>query len=618
MLDGLISIWGILKDYDADVICCIVVCIFAACIILLAKEYGKEFLNRLCSRRILPHLVFALLSFALILLMIRQNWISTIWTIVVFTVYILYIVSVFRSVHKKTWLVERYEKTILPLLESGHFLECQELLKKQPWYLWDFDERLEYKILKASCLRGLGNYTEAYEIYHSIQLQYLYPEELVKVVAAEAYTLALLGNVRKACEVADQYLQSYGVAYGALQSLLSEQIGNIEDAYNRAVKAEDSIPRGYRDHQMLFNLHHQMARMYILKGNLSEAKTYWNMAYSESEYLTDIAMLCTFYENYIKTLHRLEPESDLENKLLKKYEQTAMKGGVNNVIAYSNFVLFLTREGGNRQQIYDCIIATYRTVHAMLSKPEQYIIEVSALQVLNSENFDPSEVLCDIRKHFDDYFLAPMPMRANLLQGLVFPTALPEKDVPMFMEWGERLAAYGGTQAKADLDEYESTLSNDCVNEHCWVNNQRIDFERKSHPNYNGSYVLQLLRDNVSMYESHGNLLNAADEEVHMLNIYLELINLGQVPDDIGANRKLAEIFNSAVRRISSIPIISAIDTRVELAYYALIFGQKSAAKSLMTPVIEAKIPLAPNRMRSREVGKHLEIVGRELEIIFT
>lgn len=615
MVDVLTSLWDLLREHNMDAVSCIAVITPIFCGYLLAKEYGKDFFRRLLFRRNLPYLIILLISSVLIMLVVYKNWISIGWTILILAVYILYAVSVFRSMYKKTWLIERFAKRVEPLLESGHFMDCSELLEKRPWYLWDFDERLEFKLLKACYFRGLGSYNKAYEIYHGIDLKCLYPEEAVKVVTAEVYTLVQLGNIRKACEVADRDLQSDSVAYGALRSWLSELSGDMNDAYARAVKAEDSIPRGYRNHQSLYNLHQQTARIYHMQDNLSEAKKYYNMAYDESKYLTDIATLSGLYENYIKVLRRLEPGGTREKHLLQKYAQLAERGGVNNVITYFNFILCLTREEGDRQKVYDCIITTYQTVHAMLKEPEQYLVEVSTLGVLNSESFDPSEILQDIRKHFDNYFRAPMPMRINLLQNLVLPSALPEKDLPMFMEWGERLAAYGATQAEDDLDAYEQTLPVDCVNERCWINDQRVDFERRSKCDYDGEYVLRLLQDNIKTYADHGDLLRTADEEVHLINIYLELVELGQVPNSTATKTKLVEIHYSAVRHIAEMAIPAALNTRVELAYYALLLDGKSVAAQLMQPVIDLKIPLAPNQMRSLEVGEHLKFVCEELGI---
>lgn len=615
MLDVLTSLWNFLREHGINAVSCIAVITIIFCGYLLAKEYGKDTIQRLISRRNLPHVAVLSITLALILLMVYKKWISIGWAFAILSIYILYAISVFHSMHKKTWLIEYFTKQVQPLLESGHITECGELLKKRPWYLLDFDEKLEFNLLKASYFRKLGNYNEAYEIYRSIDLEYLYPEEVVKVVSVEVYTLAQLGNIRKACEAADRDLQSDSVAYGALRSFLSEQAGDIKDAYARAAKAEDNIPRGYHDHYALFNLYQQMAHIFCMQDNLSEAKKYYKQAYDESQYLTDIDVLGNLYKNYITVLHRLEPGGSLEKQLLEKYVQLARRGGVDIMIQYLDFVLCLTREEGDRQKIYNCIITTYQTVHAMLEKPEQYLIEVSALGVLNSEHFDPSEVLCDIREHFDDYFRAPMPMRIKLLQNLVFPSALPEKDLPMFMEWGERLLEYKTTRVREDLDTYERTLSADNVIGHCWINTQRIDFERRSKRDYDGEYVLRLLQDNIKTYVSHGNLPCAANEEVHLINILFELVGLGQVPDNAKTRAQIMQIHDSAVQHIAEMPILSTLNMRAELAYYAVLLGGKSVAAQLMQPVIDLKIPLAPNQMRSLEVGEHLRLVCEELGI---
>ena len=95
----------------------------------------------------------------------------------------------------------------------------------------------------------------------------------------------------------------------------------------------------------------------------------------------------------------------------------------------------------------------------------------------------------------------------------------------------------------------------------------------------------------------------------------MELIELGQVPDNANTKARIIQIHNSAIQHIAKMAILNTLDTRVELAYYALLLSRSPVAIQLMQPIIALNIPLAPNQMRSLEVGEHLKFVCEELEI---
>lgn len=617
MLDFAVEIWTLLRQSGADFVVATAVIVLLMCLLLTGKEYGKRAFARIFHRRNWPHAQLVVIFTGIIVISVRVGIVQRVPAALrtaLFLVYLLYVLTVCHSIRRTTWPAERYAKKIQPLLQAGKYLECRSLLASCPWYLQDFDERLEYELMKGKCLFGLGSLKEAYEIYEQIDLRRLYPNEQTRVLVAQIYTLMQLGNLPKAEAAVDQLKSVDPVAAGAMRSFLSELSGHMDNAYRYAADTENNIPAGYEDHTQLFNLHQQMARICQMKNNASEAKVYYRKAFAESQHFHDLDVLGALYENYVTVLHQLDPGCDEEAQVFQKYTESIRNAGVNNVISYCNFSLARARARGDREQICQCIQSTYRTVHTMLAPPEQYLIEVSVLNVMNSEGIYSQAVLNDIQEHFEDYFRAPMPMRVKLLQGLSLPKICTQEELGHFMAWGERLSEYAQRQAREDLDAYERLLPPDYVYERCWVNRPRIDFERRGKLDYDADYVLRLLRDNIRTLSDYGNVLAAADEEAHLADILFELIEMGKLPDDAKTRALILRAIDEGTDYAEKAAMPLSIKVRVDLALYAVRLDQKERVERLIRSAVEQDLFTPENLRRMPEVSSKWKDVKAYLE----
>lgn len=604
MLDILSLLHTILRSWGIAHWIVVAVLVIVICGYLLLREYGKTFIAHLLHRRNLPALC-GMLLFGCVYgvlfqtgLFMRLPFALRIWLIIL---YAAYVAVVLRSVQTPTLWAGSYLKKYQNWLKAGKAGEHREFLAGPPWYFRDKNEILGYEILKGKYLFSLGNLREAYAVMDRVDQADLYPEEKAELTLDCVQILIALGNFPKAESRVAAMEKVKPTAYFFLRSYLAELQGDLDAAWQNARKGEDAIDTKRKDAHLLCELYTQLGRLSFFHNNCTEGFRYYRLALDNAKRYGDIHLFHPTYQNLINQMQIQHLHEDEMESLQAEYREAVADSSLENMTEWMNFCVGLARQQGDLQAEFETILTGYRKLHQKATPPEQYMIEVSTLAMLTNYDFDADVVLQDIADHFDQYFSLPLPARFIVLQGLTCPRRLTAVQEAWYAAWTPRLVTYGREQAEKDLDTYEADLSTDCVNERCWVIGQRIDFLRRSNPQYDGKQVLQWLNECLQIYRDCGQVYHEIETQVMLVKQYEEMVTLGQLQANEETAEQMRRIVAEAMQKAHQLPVMTVGAMFIDLAYYSAKLGEKKQAADALHCFQAAKI--AP---------RHLPLVLRE------
>lgn len=578
--------WDVMERFEVVPYIAFVLILLLGCLYWLIREYGTTFVAHVMHRRNLPSVCMALLFFCVFWLLIWQDVFARfpVWLrILLVALYGLYLIVVLRSVKAPTLFAGRWLKKHQNWLKRGEACDHGELIQKKPWYLLDANEKLAYQILRGKYLYEKGSYNAAYQTYIGIDQRLLYPEELSDVTYSMVVLLIQQGNLPKAMEVIRPLERANPPAYFAFRSYLEELQGKPDESYESACRAENVIPRSYKDFNTLITLYTQLGRHYAFQNNETEMFRYYHMALAAVKQHGDLRLYHAAYQNLLGQIRiRGTCEEEFE-PLLAEYV-AAMEGtSLKNQIELENFRIATARERGDRNMEYQAIKAGYMRLHAMADLQEQCMIETSTLRMLSNGGYPASFLMDDINAHFDDYFNLPIPGRINALLIMGLPQLQNEEEGALFSRWGERLVRYAEEQADADLDAYERTLPTDYVNERCWVIRQRVEFLRRKQEQYDGEAVVQRMNDLIQIYARSGQLAKQVEAQVDLLWFYVEMIQLGQRQPDAETMGSMQELLGKAYEACLRIPATLVAPFLLDVAHFYAAMGNMPRARDVFS-----------------------------------
>ena len=582
-MDFISMVWDIMNYFGFTPYLAFPVITFLFCITLPFREYGKTFFTHLLHRRNLPHVCGILLFFCTFWLL---SWFGIfsrfpVWTqVLLILLYGIYIFIVLRSVKAPTLFSGHYLRRYQTWLKRGESSEHIELIEKMPWYFFDQDEKLSYRILRAKYLYEQGNYVGSYHAYTEINRQLLYPEEHSEIAYSMAVLLIELGNLPKATEVIKPLSETNPPAFFAFQSYLDEQQGNMDKAYSNAMKGEISIPQNYKSCHTLIALYTQLGRLNCFRNNTTELFRYYRLALEEAHHCQDLRLYHITYQNLLAQIQICHMHEDEFNRLMSEYMDSMKSASLKNQMELENFRISMARQKGDKILEYKSIRDGYLRLHTMAEFPNKCVVEVSALAMLVKGDHPIDCILSDIKEHFDSYFNLPMPARIVVVQQFLLPQPRSEDEAILYSEWTQKLIDYATNHALADLDEYERGLSTDNVNERCWVQMQRIDFIRRTQEHYNGDAILRSMRDIIQIYECSGQIMRTVNARITLVKEYEELIGMGQQKLDQDALNDIRQIISTAYRECLQVPEASVAVSLIDIAYFSAKFGDSEQSKA--------------------------------------
>jgi hypothetical protein len=303
------------------------------------------------------------------------------------------------------------------------------------------------------------------------------------------------------------------------------------------------------------------------------------LALEQAKEYKDVRLLHAPYQNLLNQILIQHKHEKDWSRLMQEYTTAVANSSLNNMIELLNFRIAQVRQRCDRNAEYTEIMSGYRYLHQKTTRPEQYMIEVSTLKMLNNGGYDINEVLDDVKQHFDSYFDLPLPARFIALQDLSCPFTLSPEQAQLYAQWTPKLVEYAQKQAMDDLDEYERGLSSDCVNERCWVILQRIDFTRRSNQQYDSQQVSQWMQELILIYNDHGQLLKVVETETYMLRQFEEIFKMQPLVLDVATLDQLRQAVKDAYAKSMQLPAATVGALLIDLAYFSAQLGETALAQ---------------------------------------
>lgn len=586
-------IWAILRDCGVATWGVVIVMVLSACVSLLVKEYGRTFVGHLFHRRNLISLCGILLYFCSFLVLFQTGLFfqfPVFHRALLILLYAFYIAAVLRSVQAPILFSGHYLKKHQKWLKQDQAHDHRDPLTKMPWYFLDTNEKIGYQILKGKYLFEQGDLRGTYAIMSAIDQSLLYPEEISDLTVDMVFMLQQLGNFSKAETLTEVIHSTDLLAYGFLKSYLSELRGDMDAAWRYAQEGENAVDDRKKGAHILASLYTQLGRLSFFRNNITEMFRYYYLALEKAKKHGDVRLLHPIYQNLLHQIQLQHLHKEDQDWLMQEYTDAIVDSSMKSLLELESFRVTLARQNCDRGAEYAEIMTGYHSLHRRTVPPEQYMIEISTLKMLNNGKYDASEVLEDVAQHFDSYFNLPLPARFIALQDLTRPVILTPEQAVLYERWTPRLVEYAQKHALADLNQYERSLPSDCVNERCWVIMQRVDFTRRGNAQYDGQQVLQWMWEVVQIYRDHGHLFKELETEIHIVKQYDEMIRLGRLVPDAATLDQMREVVADVYIKSKQLPTLAVGGLLIDLAFFSVKLNEPSQAKEVLNRFRRSKL----------------------------
>lgn len=447
-------------------------------------------------------------------------------SIALVAVYALFTFSVFASICGLVFFPKWYINKYTRLKGRGYVVENKDFVNHRPWYFLDANERIQYELLKASYLKELGDIKYSYETLSKAEKLPMYKDEVSECDISRVYLLIELGNIKKARHVLESVKKYDYTAYCFLDSFISEMEGKIDEAFEKAQKAENSINEGkYESTRIKQALYNHLGRLYCFKNNPTEVFRYYRLSIEEAKKLKETSMLDITYNNLIEQyMINNRPREEIVG-LFDEYKKQLDCNNLNAVCQLINLRTRIARYFNDKADEEAVIRQGYETLIQKSKYPELAIQRVQIMHMLQMGSFNLEPVISDIEDEIDTYFILPLPQKPRVFIALAHFAERPDVDQERFAEIKRSIFEYLSQNAIHDLDVYYSRLSSNCVNERCETLANKVDVY--VFLDNNAELQNQLLHDIKQIYHDNDMNLSEAQSNLSIVKHYAQQNNKG-------------------------------------------------------------------------------------------
>lgn len=541
--------------------------------------YKKKIIRH--PRYLLRYVVFTLLLFMLVnyilfgLIEARDVAILVIISILL----LLYAIVGYIAVKKPVGISKMKLKRLENAVEQGLSSDEDGIFDNKPFYIMDFAEIFQYKLLHANHLMVLSDFKGAYEVYNSIGEKKLFPAEKRLVLRKKAHVLFYLGDMTRAKKSLNLIEDANEPNYLMLTAMIHKKAGELGDAAEYFQNALNSISNKNEGilEAMVYN---NYGRLRYIEGNILDAINYYRFSANIAKRHKNKEMVHASFQNLIH-LSSLQGEYETCKNYLLEYEGLIDTNLLEDAREYYNLKIEIERQNPNQNNLNEVIIVGYFDIRERLQENKELLFDISVLRMVFNARMNFGVIMEQIYLNQDRYFTLEMPEKYLALKevGIV----LREVNYPKFHKYAwlfKRIVHYMRKDALIEIENSISILKDYEINQRSHLEKEKVGVLREHIRPYNFQTIYNRLIAIKDIFKKNGMVIDALMTDLDIADECFALENLEgeQIKDfPLEKMKEHVEYAEEAISKLKKYPIVN--ECKIRLAIYFLKLKQINKAK---------------------------------------
>lgn len=379
-------------------------------------EHKSKLWDYIISRRNKWWFVYAAVMFSAIVFFRSRLWLRGYWLIAASVFWVGYVIACIRALKPKHFMnysnpvLRRYEKW----LGDGSSIEHLDFFRKQHWYLWTLEDKLEFYMLSVSYFADAKEFDNAYHSLEQIKDEWLYEGEREIIKLQRAMLLVQMGSMKAAYQILGdpENNKSQDPMVWFAYSFIFENAGDINKAKEYSEKSRNIVEAGYKaSDSFLAEIYNNYSRIAIIKGNRQEALRYLDIAWKKVKGSKDMRAVHIVASNRVAQMGMAGKSQAVCEAALKEYKVLIPNDSFMNKVEYNNCEIGYYRQIKDTKRENDLIKSGLTDVIDYLKPSQRAIYVSSTFCMLMNGRFD--------HKWFDKFVKPTECMSLPLMDKLV-------------------------------------------------------------------------------------------------------------------------------------------------------------------------------------------------------
>jgi len=480
----------------------------------VASTYFK-FKSKLHTRYMLPGLLSTLVLVIALNLVFSSFLVNFSWLRILISGFAtISIVELFYSIKHPLLLSAIRLKKCSAVIEKREVFEAGKikLFEKRPWYMMTPVERFLFGHTCYQFFSDRDDYKNAYHSLIDIRENKLFDYERKKLYLMQMSSCANLGALKKAEAIYSKISDTErDTECFLVKSIVEEYKGDMVAAaeyLQQALDAKSEITPVPVQVVLLNNF----GRIRKLEENYTEATYYYQKCLELTSLKTTKGLRHVAYQNLIATLHGNSAEPNGKAKAEKYFNEYVKEfdgSTVYDLLEIEKFRLMFYRQFKTTNDIISIIEEGFKKLKERAIKESSemlYNILASNFRLYTDIRMDPTEIMCDLRDNWEQFFKLKMPERYFLLKEIHIGMKMlnPDGFGREYQKEFNEVEQYMTNRAFDDITETLNKTSEYEIHARAMLMKERAGCVKDYVKPYNFNNVYQLLNEVINVYELNG------------------------------------------------------------------------------------------------------------------
>lgn len=409
-MDLFLSIYDFIVHSESGVLAAIAIIFVGIAVAMCVAVYGKKVMYYVLHKRNRWYFVLFFLYAAVIFFSSHYHILPRWWLFLLMAgdcIYgLLCIITIKYPVGYASYILKKYKRE----LELGLISENISFFEKDHWYISEITEKIAYARLKACYYSAIGNKKKALDCISGISEDLLYEEEITEITVEKAMMLWELGAFSTACELIDGEKYDEVPMVWIVRSLVMENRGDLNQAYEYVLKAKSLCESGKGDIEDKISMYSNFGRIQLMRGNRMEAVKYFNAAYNILKEMKHVRMemLHVIMENLIINKTIMEGGGVSIERIIDDYRELITKESISNFIEFNNCLIGYYRQIGDSEKVFQCIREGYFELVHKLDVGAEALFQASTFRMIMNGRFVYDWFDGEVEKSYKSYGSLPL------------------------------------------------------------------------------------------------------------------------------------------------------------------------------------------------------------------